>query len=52
MELEKDYNLSGIAQEKMMDEIQKNPELQKQFQEAKDAMMRLEQKAEVKIGAE
>lgn len=52
LELEKDYNISGIAQEKMMEEIKKNPELQKQLEEAKDAMMKLEQKAEVSVGAE
>lgn len=49
LELEKDYNISGIAQEKMMEEIKKNPELQKQFD---DAMMKLEQKSEVNIGVE
>jgi len=29
MELEKDYNLTDIAQEKMIEEMQKNPEFQK-----------------------
>ncbi len=52
IELEKDYNISGIAQEKMMEEIEKNPELQAQFNEAKDAMMRLDPNAEVNVGAE
>ena len=49
LELEKDYNISGIAQEKMMEEMKKNPELQKQFEEA---MMKLEQKSEVNVGVE
>lgn len=52
LELEKDYNISGIAQEKMMEEMKKNPELQKQFEEAKEAMMKIEQKTEVSVGAE
>ena len=29
MELEKDYNLTDIAQEKMIEEMKKNPEFQK-----------------------
>jgi Family of unknown function (DUF5684) len=49
MELEKDYNLTDIAQEKMMEEIKKNPELQKQFD---DAMMKLEQNAEINVDVE
>jgi len=36
----------------MMQEIQKNPELQKQMQEAKDAMMRIEQKTDVNVGVQ
>jgi hypothetical protein len=52
MELEKDYNLTDIAQEKMIEEMKKNPEFQKWLQEAKDAMMRVEQKAEAKVGVE
>ena len=43
LELEKDYNISGMAQEKIMEEMQKNPELQKQLEEVKDAMKKLEQ---------
>jgi len=46
--LEKQYGIMDKAQEKMMEEIKKNPELQKQMEEARDAMMRIEQKAEVK----
>lgn len=52
LELEKDYNISGIAQEKMMEEIKKNPELQKQLDDAKNAMMKLEQKSEVSVEVE
>jgi hypothetical protein len=48
-ELEKDYNISGIAQEKMMEEIKKNPELQKQFD---GAMMKLEQNTDINVGVE
>lgn len=45
--LEKQYGIMDKAQERMMKEIKENPELQKQLEEAKDAMMRIEQKAEV-----
>lgn len=50
--LEKQYGIMDKAQEKMMQEIQKNPELQKQMQEAKDAMMRIEQKTDVNVGVQ
>lgn len=52
LELEKDYKISGMAQEKMMEEINKNPELEKQLNEVKDAMMKLEQKNEANVGVE
>lgn len=52
IELERDYNVMGRAQGKMMDEIKDNPEFQKQLQDAKDAMMKIEQKAEINVGAE
>lgn len=45
--LEKQYGIMDKAQERMMEEIRENPELQKQMQEARDAMMRIEQKAEI-----
>lgn len=40
--LEKQYGIMDKAQEKMMEEIRENPELQKQLQEAKDVMMKIE----------
>lgn len=46
--LEKQYGIMDKAQEKMMEEIKKNPELQEQMQEARDAMMRIEQKTDIK----
>ncbi len=50
--LEKQYGIMDKAQERMMEEIEKNPELQKQMQDARDAMMRIEQKTEVKAGVQ
>lgn len=49
LELEREYNITDIAQEKIMEEIKKNPELQQQLEEAKNAMMKLEQKTEVNM---
>jgi pantoate kinase len=50
--LQKQYGIIDKAQEKMMEEIKKNPELQKQMEEARDAMMRIEQKTDVNVGVE
>jgi hypothetical protein len=50
--LQKQYGIIDKAQEKMMEEIKKNPELQKQMEEARDAMMRIEQKTDINVGVE
>ena len=62
MGLEGQYNFMGKTQEKIMEEIKDNPELQRQFQEIKnqmqanteikDAMMKINQQADVSATAQ